>query len=106
MVIREGECLRLDSLTPPVAMLPVLPAMEKQVELLPGDWLLIFTDGIPEAADENGREFGDEGLIEAFRRTRNETAAQVCASILDEVRNHARGQRQTDDLTIIAARVT
>jgi sigma-B regulation protein RsbU (phosphoserine phosphatase) len=105
MVIRDGTCLRLDSLTPPVAMLPVLPAIEKQIEFLPGDWLLIFTDGIPEASDEAGREFGDDGLIEAFRRTQNGTAEEVCASVIEEVRNHAHGQRQADDLTIMAAKV-
>jgi len=104
MVIRHGACLRLDSLTPPVAMPPVLPAVEKRIELLPGDWLLIFSDGIPEATDENDRDFADEGLLEAFRQSRHGTATEVCESVVNAVRNHARGRRQADDLTLIAAR--
>ncbi|SPE26062.1 putative Phosphoserine phosphatase [Candidatus Sulfopaludibacter sp. SbA6] len=106
MVIRHGACLRLDSLTPPVAMPPVLPAVEKRIELLPGDWLLIFSDGIPEATDENDRDFADEGLLEAFRQSRHGTATEVCESVVNAVRNHARGRRQADDLTLIAARVS
>jgi hypothetical protein len=73
--------------------------------LAPGDWLLIFSDGIPEAADERGEEFGDEGLLDAFERCRDYTAAMVCQGVLHEVRNHTRGQRQADDLTLIALHV-
>ena len=49
-------------------MLPVLPALQESVELAPGDWLLIFSDGIPEAADESGEDFGDNGLLDALGR--------------------------------------
>jgi sigma-B regulation protein RsbU (phosphoserine phosphatase) len=105
MVVRQGDCLRLDSLTPPVGMLPALPPLEERIQLRPGDCLLISSDGIQEATDESGRDFGDEGLLAAFRRAQTGTAAQVCETVINEVRNHALGQRQADDLTLIVARV-
>jgi sigma-B regulation protein RsbU (phosphoserine phosphatase) len=105
ILIRNGACIRLNSLTPPVGLFPALPALESKVELAPGDCLLIFSDGIPEAADGNGEEFGDEGLLGAFRRSCHRGAAEVCGMVVDEVRNHIREQRQADDITLIAMRV-
>jgi sigma-B regulation protein RsbU (phosphoserine phosphatase) len=105
MLVREGNCIRLDSITPPVGLLPELPAVENTVILAPGDWLLVFSDGITEAADEKGEEFGDENLLLAFRRACNRGAAEVCESVVDEVRNYLREQRQPDDITLIAMKV-
>jgi sigma-B regulation protein RsbU (phosphoserine phosphatase) len=106
MLVRAGECIRLDSLTPPVGMLPELPPLQAAVDLAPGDWLLIFSDGISEATNENGEEFGDNGLFNALDPLRCATAAQVCERIVTQVRDYASGQRQADDLTLIAVRVT
>ncbi len=105
MVLRQGTCIRLDSITPPAGILPVLPALQNSIELTQGDWLLIFSDGIPEAPDENGEEFGDDGLLGALGRLGGGTAAGVCEGIVNEVRNHVREQRQPDDITVIAVKV-
>src|ERR1700734_1936574 len=58
MLVRQGNCLRLESLTLPAGMLSDLPPLQKSVELLTEDWLLIFSDGIPEAMSESGEDFG------------------------------------------------
>jgi serine phosphatase RsbU (regulator of sigma subunit) len=63
------------------------------VELFPGDWLLIFSDGIPEASDQQGNDFGDDKLLDALGRLRGGTAVEMCEGILKEVRDHARGER-------------
>jgi phosphoserine phosphatase RsbU/P len=105
MLIRQGTRIRLESITAPAGMFAVIPALQNNVELVSGDWLLIFSDGIPEATDENGEEFGDDGLLNALSRLRGGTAAQVCEGVVNEVRNHAREQRQADDLTLIAVKV-
>ena len=105
MLVRQGTAIRLDSITPPAGMLPVLPALQDSVKLVPGDWLLIFSDGIPEATSESGEDFGDNGLLDALGRLGSGTAAEVCEGIVDEVRNHIREQRQADDITLIAVKV-
>ena len=105
MLVRKGNCIRLNSLTLPAGMLSDLPALQKSVELEPADWLLIFSDGIPEAMSESGEDFGDNGLLDALSRHQSKTAAEVCQGIVDEVRNHLREQRQPDDITLIAVKV-
>jgi sigma-B regulation protein RsbU (phosphoserine phosphatase) len=105
MLVRDGACIRLKSLTPPAGMLADLPALQDRIELISGDWLLIFSDGIPEAADASGEDFGDNGLLEAFGRHAKGTAAEVCEGVINAVRNHFREQRQPDDITLIAVKV-
>jgi phosphoserine phosphatase RsbU/P len=105
ILVRKGASIRLESLTLPAGMLPDLPALQKSVKLMPEDWLLIFSDGIPEAMSERGEDFGDNGLLEALGRLRSGTAADVCEGIVNEVKNHLREQRQPDDITLIAMKV-
>jgi serine phosphatase RsbU (regulator of sigma subunit) len=105
MLVRGDDCIRLDSLTPPACMLPILPALQQSVALAPGDWLLIFSDGIPEAASESGEDFGEDGLLKALGRLRSATAAEMCEGMVNETRDHIREQRQADDITLIAVKV-
>jgi phosphoserine phosphatase RsbU/P len=105
MLVRQGTAVRLDSITPPTGLLPALPALQDRVKLLPEDWLLVFRDGIPEATNASGEEFGDGRLLDVLCRLRSGTAAQVCEGIANEVRDHLREQRQPDDITLIAAKV-
>jgi sigma-B regulation protein RsbU (phosphoserine phosphatase) len=101
----NADCIRLDSMTPPAGLLAVMPALQNGIQLTPGDWLLIFSDGIPEATGENGEEFGEDGLLNALGRLRDGTAAEVCEGVVNEVQNHVREQRQADDITLIAVQV-
>ena len=110
MLVRRGDqgnatCIRLASLTLPVGMMPVLPPLQESVELASGDWLLIYSDGVSEAAAEGGEDFGDNRLLDSLGRLGTGTAAEVCEGVVDEVRNHLREQRQPDDITLIALRV-
>ena len=79
--------------------------MQQGVGLCSGDWLLIFSDGIPEATNREEEEFGDGGLFEALRRLGGGTAAELCEGIVNEVREHLRERRQPDDITLIAVKV-
>jgi phosphoserine phosphatase RsbU/P len=105
ILVRQGSVSRLDSMTPPAGMLAILPALQDRVQLVPEDWLLIFSDGIPESTNASGEDFGDNGLLDALDCLESGTAAQVCEGIVNEVRNHLREQRQPDDITLIVVKV-
>jgi serine phosphatase RsbU (regulator of sigma subunit)/catechol 2,3-dioxygenase-like lactoylglutathione lyase family enzyme len=68
--------------------------------LFAGDILLLYTDGITESLSDEGEDFGEQRLIEALRRYREQSPHSLIASILGDV--HQFGAReQHDDLTLI-----
>jgi sigma-B regulation protein RsbU (phosphoserine phosphatase) len=69
---------------------------EAEVQLAPGSRLLFYSDGITEATNPDGDEYGAEGLEQHFRRT--EASAE---SILEDVRGFANGAGLHDDATVI-----
>jgi len=99
------ECLPLEFGTPLVGVFDTLPALQQTVELAPGDWLLIFTDGVLEATNVRGEEFGQERLVELVTRHPDCTAVEMREAILGELSRHAGGSPQSDDITLIVARV-
>jgi energy-coupling factor transport system substrate-specific component len=86
-------------------MFPLMAADSGRVQLERGDWLLVFSDGIPEAENEQGEEFGDEGILGMLAGMSGGAAPDVCAGIVAGVRKHLRNTRQGDDITLIAMRV-
>ena len=68
-----------------------------------GDLLLLCTDGILEARDEQGREFGEERLLDALRHRRPGTAADAVGDCLEAARHFAVDVRR-DDVTCVAVR--
>jgi PAS domain S-box-containing protein len=74
----------------------------KAIDLDSGDRFYAFTDGIVEASDPHGEEFGMERLIECFERHADETVQETQQSIYEAVAEHARSPSQQDDITLLA----
>lgn len=72
--------------------------------LEPGDILLLYTDGITEAMDANGREFGRQNLFDAVGSSDASDASSIIECILKQVRRHASGTVQSDDITMLCLR--
>jgi sigma-B regulation protein RsbU (phosphoserine phosphatase) len=72
--------------------------------LEPGDVLVFYTDGVTEAFDAGGRQFGQERLLEHVAKMTGGSAADAVASTLAAVRKHAGQHPQSDDITILAIR--
>ena len=69
-----------------------------------GDVLVIYTDGISEAApSEEAEEFGDERLIQSVRTHQSKSADEMLEAIIAEVQSFSQGH-QADDMTLIVAR--
>jgi serine phosphatase RsbU (regulator of sigma subunit) len=71
-------------------------------QLVPGDALALYSDGIIESANDKGEEFG-EPRIEGLERHRELPAEAMLASVVDEVRQFSSGDQQ-DDITLIIAK--
>ena len=70
------------------------------------DCLLLYTDGVTEALDTNGDEFGPDRMIECVRTSAPEGAPAIIARIIDELRAFVGSTPQNDDITLIAIRKT
>ena len=70
------------------------------------DCLLLYTDGVTEALDANGDEFGFERMVECVRASAASGAPAIIARIIDELRSFVGSQPQNDDITLIAIRKT
>jgi sigma-B regulation protein RsbU (phosphoserine phosphatase) len=77
---------------------------ERQFELRPDDCLLLTTDGVTEAADENDDEFGNERVIAAARAARSLGAQGIRTRILEDVTRFCRGNFH-DDASLIVVTV-
>jgi serine phosphatase RsbU (regulator of sigma subunit) len=78
---------------------------EKQVDLQPGDVLLLYTDGITEAENGEGEFFGEERLCSVVQELRQLPPAGLIEELLYQVRLFAGGKSFTDDVTLLAMRV-
>jgi sigma-B regulation protein RsbU (phosphoserine phosphatase) len=67
-----------------------------------GDVLLLYTDGVTEAANPQGDEFGLTRMREIFRETAGAGAEKVLARVAAEVEGFTGGQPQYDDITLVA----
>lgn len=77
----------------------------RDVQLAPGDCVLLFTDGITEAVDETGAMFGDDRLAVLFAQlVPGRTARGIVDGVLQEVDLFRRGQAGTDDITAVVIR--
>jgi serine phosphatase RsbU (regulator of sigma subunit) len=71
------------------------------VNIDPGDILLLYTDGIPDAQDQDGDFFNDEAIIEIARRNTGRLAFEIQSSIIEEVQNFLADTPQDDDITLM-----
>lgn len=98
-----------EPLTEGGVIMGILPGSEfhvKQVPLRPGDLLLLYTDGLTEAENQNGEMFGNERLEQFLAGRRSLSCPELAAALLEEVRKFEDGYPQRDDLTGILIKCT
>ena len=87
--------------TPPLGVTPDLEAGEARVQLHSGDMLIMVSDGILEARDARGNEYGLSRLSRRIRTARGSTE-DVIKAILADIDGHTAEGPQGDDMTIVA----
>jgi phosphoserine phosphatase RsbU/P len=70
------------------------------------DCLVLYTDGVTEALDGEGLEFGIERTIQSVRASAVQGASAIVNRVIEDVRNFSGSQPQNDDITLIAIRKT
>jgi len=77
---------------------------DQTLPFVSGDTLVLYTDGITEAANEEGKEFSGSRLADVLRTLRGRSAAEINAGILDQVRRFTGQDHHRDDLTLVTVR--
>jgi serine phosphatase RsbU (regulator of sigma subunit)/predicted enzyme related to lactoylglutathione lyase len=72
-------------------------------QLNPGDTLALYTDGVSEAFNKRGDEYGERRLVKALERNRELAPQALLAEIVQEVQQFS-GRDQHDDITLMIAR--
>lgn len=78
--------------------------VSKSAVLLPGDILLLYTDGVTEAMDPDGNELGSEPMMQAAESVSDGSASGVVGKVLERVIQHTSAAAQSDDITILCVR--
>ena len=78
---------------------------EAGAELAAGDVLLLFSDGITEAQNAAGEEYGDERLARLTSANRRQTADELRAAIFREIDGWTGGRERDDDQTVVVLKV-
>jgi predicted permease len=89
-----------------IGLFPESSYEESMVELRPGDVLIAFTDGVPDALNPHDEEFGDERLKDLLRRTAHLPVDEMAAAIASELKSWIDNAVQFDDLTFVLVKVS
>ena len=82
-----------------------LEYQESTVSIEAGDRLVLFTDGLSEAANDSGEEFGEERIIASLKKTGGLGAEEIRTAILNAVDDFSGGYLEDDaTMMIVAAR--
>ena len=101
IIARRGEVIRLESGCAPIGLFDALEPVIERVRLEPGDRLLLFSDGVSDAVNEQGAEFGTARTDDVLVNCGATSAIEIRDAVLAAVRAHTAGCPPFDDLTLI-----
>lgn len=105
LIVRaDGSVEQLDATGPPIGLLAEATFSEQSRELRPGDLLVLYTDGIVEAADPEDEEFGLDRLKTFLVEHRRAPLQQVSSGLDAELERFVRGVPYGDDRTLVLLR--
>ncbi|WP_423925091.1 PP2C family protein-serine/threonine phosphatase [Candidatus Palauibacter sp.] len=87
-----------------LGIMPTFDYPSGSVQMEPGDTFFFYTDGISEAMDEEGNEFGEKQLAEVLAECGGLTASDVNRHVVQTTQDHAGEAPQSDDITCLALR--
>lgn len=108
LILRQGQLIELGSDDMVLGVDEAELYRQHIAELMPGDTLLLYTDGLCDAMNAAQETFGRSRVIDAFRTAASDldsTAESVAQHILADLRDFVGTARRTDDVTMIVARL-
>jgi len=101
---QTGAVTRLNSSCAPIGISPDNPCELASADLTDGDVLVFYTDGVTEAENQFGEEFGTERLTAVVQRGSSWSAEALMTDIFDSVANFCSGVGFNDDVTVLVVK--
>ena len=104
LVVGSGGVRRLEVGGPIVGLFEGAVFQEETVVLAPGDWLIVFSDGVSEAMSASGDEYGEERILAVAARQTSIAPSDLLQALFADVRAFTKGAPQSDDITALVLR--
>jgi len=105
LLLTKGRVMWLGPTGAAIGLVEDMPYRLETLELQPGDVLLLCTDGVTEAENTAGEQFGGERLAAAAMERRESSARDLVQGIRQALETFSAGQPLADDVTIVAYKV-
>ena len=103
LVRSDDRVERLDSTATVLGLFENWECSVQETDLFAGDTLALYTDGVTEACDGDGQEYGEQRLVDCLSRHRHLPSHLLVATVIDEVRCFCPHEQQ-DDITLVVAK--
>jgi len=90
----------------PVGLFELAPYSADSIDFKPGDTMVLYSDGVTEAQNLAGEEFGEARMADVLQRYYQEPATVVLEKLVDAVQVFAKGAEQYDDVTALIVKYT
>lgn len=105
---KDGSYERLKSGGLPLGMMDGMDYDEDFIELKPGDFLFVFSDGVPDVTNVHDLMFGEERLVRLLQESteKDEESETIISKVVESCINHCGKAKLFDDITAIALKRT
>jgi serine phosphatase RsbU (regulator of sigma subunit) len=106
LIRADGQIEWLHGGGPILGILSKAPYEEKRSRIGPGEFVVLYSDGVTEMTDPGNEEFGEQRLAQVLAGRRAETASALVDALRAELSQFAAGANPADDLTLVVAKRT
>jgi sigma-B regulation protein RsbU (phosphoserine phosphatase) len=104
LLLTDGSIAAVDPTGLPVGTFYSSAYTSRRMKLAAGDTLVLYTDGLSEARDREGTEYGFERISRVLGSARNLGAEELASVCMRDLADHLSGAPRTDDLTLMVVR--
>lgn len=105
IVVNDGKMIEQNFESDIVfGVMPDIKYNQHTMTLPKNSTMLLFTDGVSEAENETGEQYGEERASEFLCSVADLTAKEICEKFVGEINRFANGTPQSDDLTVVVAK--
>ena len=104
LVRSNGKMEDLEASGIPIGTFDISNWKEETLKFEKGDFLFMFTDGVPEATNKDGEMYEDDRLKRFLLNSQNQSPEELTESVLDEIKDFMGEAPQSDDITMMILR--